>query len=201
MREHAPLTGDLEGEPLEFNVLVLAGAGEFVVLVVLVDQVLQDRESLPGFQSTTGRGDNHSEHLPNGEVVVLVIDNGGDATVGVDLQVVWGLVLSLAEIEVDRFVRQPEFFENDGDFPEGRAGFRIPVTSAGGANVPAVGSTGVRVQGELLPVGHSWLVVAVLRGVSRELSSSVLAVYLYTLFAIYILIQNTQDPPRIPLLT
>ena len=34
------MTGDLEGEPLELDVLVLAGAGEFMVLVVLVDQVL-----------------------------------------------------------------------------------------------------------------------------------------------------------------
>ena len=51
-RKYLPLTGDLEGEPLELYVLVLAGAGEFVVLVVLVNQVLQDRESFPGFRST-----------------------------------------------------------------------------------------------------------------------------------------------------
>ena len=47
--KYAPLTRDLEGEPLEFNVFLLTDAGEFVILVVLVDQVLQDREGLPGF--------------------------------------------------------------------------------------------------------------------------------------------------------
>ena len=54
LKKNAPLTGDLKGEPLEFDVLVLAGAREFVVLVVLIDQVLQDRESLPVFLSVIG---------------------------------------------------------------------------------------------------------------------------------------------------
>ena len=52
--------------------------------------------------STSNNG--HSGHLPNDEVVILVVDDGGDATVGVDLQVVWGLMLSLAEIEVHRLI-------------------------------------------------------------------------------------------------
>jgi hypothetical protein len=49
--------------------------------------------------------DGHNEDLPNGEVVVLVVNDGGDATVGVDLQVLWGLVLALAEIEIHGLVR------------------------------------------------------------------------------------------------
>jgi hypothetical protein len=81
------LTGNLEGKPLELDVLVLTDAGELVVLVVLVDHVLQDRESLPGFgQQSVGDG-GHSEDLPNGEVVVSVVNDGGDAAVGVDLQI------------------------------------------------------------------------------------------------------------------
>ena len=50
-RTYAPLTGGLEGEPLELGVLVQAGAGQFVVLVVLVDQIHQDGETLPAFRS------------------------------------------------------------------------------------------------------------------------------------------------------
>jgi len=50
----------------------------------------------------------------------MVIDDGGDAAVGVDLQKFWSLLLFLAEIEIYRLVRQPEFFKNDGDFPKNR---------------------------------------------------------------------------------
>ena len=39
-RKYEPLTGNLEGDPLELDVLIQTGAGEFVVFVVLVDQVL-----------------------------------------------------------------------------------------------------------------------------------------------------------------
>jgi hypothetical protein len=48
---NVPLTRNLEGEPLELHVLTRAGARQLMILVVLVDQVLQDRESLPGFGS------------------------------------------------------------------------------------------------------------------------------------------------------
>ena len=69
-------------------------------------------------------GYGHNEGLPNDEVIVFVVDNGGDAAVGVDLQEVWGFLLSLMEVEVHRFVRQPKFFENDGDFPKNLLVFR-----------------------------------------------------------------------------
>ena len=68
-----------------------------------------------------------SEHLPDGEVVVMVVDDGWDATVGVDLQVFWTLLLFLAEIEVHGLVRQPELLKNDGDFPKSRIGRQVPV--------------------------------------------------------------------------
>ena len=125
------------------------------------------RVSLDFDQPSTGV-DRHEEDLPNDEVVVMVVDDGGDAAVGVDLQVIWSLVFALAEIEVDRFVRQPELFENDGDFPENRIGFQTVVTF-GGANVPAVRSTLVGVQSELLSVGHSLSVVALRGGFWDEL--------------------------------
>jgi hypothetical protein len=105
-------------------------------------------------------GDGHGEDLPNDDVVVMVVDDGGDATVGVDLQVIWSLVLGLAEVEVDRLVCQPEFFEDDGGFPENRVSFQTAITSGReGSNVPAIGSTLVGVQSELLSVRHSLLVV------------------------------------------
>ena len=56
----------------------------------------------------------------------MVVDDGGYATVGVDLQKFWTLLLFLAEIEVHRLVRQSEFFKNDGDLPKNRIGFRLP---------------------------------------------------------------------------
>lgn len=50
---HVPLTRNLEGKPLELEVLFLTGARQFMVLIVMVNQVLQNRESLPGFRSVT----------------------------------------------------------------------------------------------------------------------------------------------------
>ena len=85
------------------------------------------------FNQPSADSDRYGKHLPNGEVIVLVVDDGGDATIGIDLQVVWGLVLPFSEIEVDRLVRQPEFFKNNGDFPDrGRVGFQIPKMLGGG---------------------------------------------------------------------
>ena len=55
--------------------------------------------------STGGGGD--GEDLPNDQVVIVVVDDSGDATIGVDLQVIWGLLLTLGEVGVDRLVCQP----------------------------------------------------------------------------------------------
>ena len=76
------------------------------------------RVSLDFDQPLPTAGDDHGEDLPNNEVVVVVIDDGGDTTVGVELQVFWALLFFLAEIEVDSLVRQSEFFKNDSGFPK-----------------------------------------------------------------------------------
>jgi hypothetical protein len=81
------------------------------------------RVSLNFIQPFAG-GDDHRKDLPDDEIVVVVVDDGGDATVGVDLQVFWGLVFFLAEIEIHRFVRQPEFLKDDGGFPEDHISFQ-----------------------------------------------------------------------------
>lgn len=61
----------------------------------------------------------------------MVVDNGRDATVGVKLHVIWTLVLGLLEVEVDGLICQPEFFKNDGDFPEKRIGFQTMLMFGG----------------------------------------------------------------------
>ena len=81
-----------------------------------------------GFGQSSTQWDRHDEDVPDDEVVVVMVDDGGDATVRIDLQVIWSLVFALAEVEVDRFIRQPEFFEDDGDFPENRVSFQTAVT-------------------------------------------------------------------------
>ena len=59
-----------------------------------------------------------SKGLPNDEIVVVVINDSGDTTIGIDLQVFRILLFLLAQIEVQSLIRQPEFFEHDGNFPE-----------------------------------------------------------------------------------
>lgn len=49
------MTRNLEGEPLQLSVLFLARGRQLVALVVLVDQILQDSQSLPVFLSVIGR--------------------------------------------------------------------------------------------------------------------------------------------------
>ena len=50
------------------------------------------RVSLDFDQPSTGGG-GHGEDLSNDEVVVMVVDDGGDATIGADLQIIWGLLV------------------------------------------------------------------------------------------------------------
>jgi len=91
------------------------------------------RVSLDSDQPSTGV-DGYCEDLPDDGVIVMVVDDGRDATVGVDLQVIWSLVFALVEVEVDRFVCQPEFFEDDGDLPGHRVSFQTSVAFEEGGN-------------------------------------------------------------------
>lgn len=71
-----------------------------MVLVVLADQVEQCRVG-----------------LPDGNILVLVVDQGGNATVWIVLGVFWLLVLTLVEVEVDGVVCETELLEDNGNFP------------------------------------------------------------------------------------
>lgn len=50
-------------------------------------------------------GDDNSQILPNGEIVVIVADDDRDAAVGVELQVFQSFVFLLGEIKEHRSVR------------------------------------------------------------------------------------------------
>ena len=91
------------------------------------------RVSLDLGQQSVGGGD-HSEHPPNDEVVVVMVDDGRDAAIGVKLQVFWALVLLLAKIEVHSLIRQPELFEDDGGFPKDWIGSGARSVRGGGGN-------------------------------------------------------------------
>ena len=91
------------------------------------------RVSLYFGQLSEGRG-GYQKDIPNNEVVVVVVDNGRDATVGVELHEIWTLLLALLEVKVDGFICQPEFFKNDGDFPEERISFQTTVMFTGKEN-------------------------------------------------------------------
>ena len=84
------------------------------------------RVSLDVDRSSASGDDHHNQNIPNGEIVVMVVDDGGDPTVGFDLQLLRSLVFLLVKIEVHGLVRQPKFFKNHGDFPVNQIGFRWP---------------------------------------------------------------------------
>ena len=98
---HSPLPGRLEEEPLEESELVvLVRHAELVLLVVLLDEVEEDRVG-----------------LPDNEVVVLVVHKRRDTPVRVQLRVLRRLLLALAEVEVNALVGEPELLKDERDFP------------------------------------------------------------------------------------
>lgn len=74
-----------------------------------------------------------------------MVDDCGDATVGVYLQVLRALLLLLAKIEVHGLIRQPEFLENDSSSPADGIGFQVPMKLGGAVNSPAVDASAVGV--------------------------------------------------------
>ena len=73
---------------------------ESILLVIMLLQVQQDSGS-----------------LEDDEVVTIVVYDHGDTTIRVVLGVLRSLLLVLAEVEVDRLVRQSKLFENVDDLP------------------------------------------------------------------------------------
>ena len=127
-----------------------------MVLIVLVNQVFDYRKSLPGSWSASISDSDYSTRLPNSEVVVVVVDDGGNATVRVYLHILRTLLFPLAEVEVHRLVRQPKFLKNNGDFPESQISFQIVGKSRREADSssPSVRASSVGVQSKLLAVRH-----------------------------------------------
>lgn len=58
---------------------------------------------------------------PDRKVVLLVINERGDAAVRVEFRELGRFLLALAEVEVDGLVREPEQLEQIRDFPVGVA--------------------------------------------------------------------------------
>ena len=93
----------MEEEPLDERILILLVHNPHLPLgVVSVDDVQEDRT-----------------RLPDDEVAVLVVDEGGDAAVRVQLRVRGRRLLVLGEVEVDGLVGEPELVEQERDLPDG----------------------------------------------------------------------------------
>ena len=91
----------LEEQPLDERVLLLLiGNRKSLLRVVLVREVEKN-----------GVG------LPEDEVPIVMVNQGGDTAVRVVLGVFRSLLLVLAKVEVDRLVRESKLFENVDDLP------------------------------------------------------------------------------------
>ena len=55
---------------------------------------------------------------PEREVIVVVVDNGGDLAVGIDLDVLWIRLLAFLEVEILGLVGETKLLKNDGNFPK-----------------------------------------------------------------------------------
>lgn len=146
------LPGRLEEQPLKLLRSVgLGDCRDLVLCVVLVDEVSNDCARLPVvLMSMRGRGMG-TKSVPEDEIVVLVVDDGRDATVRVELDVLGRLLLILFEVKIYGVIGQAEFFENDGNLPVCRMSEGLGRRKDG---VPAVGGVVMTVEGELLAVGH-----------------------------------------------
>ena len=81
--------------------------------------VINAPDSLQQRHEKTHPGYVRSEDAPNNEIAVLVVNECWNTAVGIDGGVLRGLVLVLAEVEVDEFVVQPELFKNNNCLPVG----------------------------------------------------------------------------------
>lgn len=98
LAEIGALAADLEGDPL-LDVVFLwnGGVAEFLVLVIVLDEILGDCGGLPQSDACVG-----------------VVDDG-DAAVGVDFFKGW--LLDLGHVHEFGFIRYAELLHDDGYFP------------------------------------------------------------------------------------
>ena len=114
----APLTGRLEEEPLQLVDLLLETLdGDLALRIVLVNEVKKNGRRFPTHRKSEPPQTRRGNILPNGVVIVLVVDERGRAAVGVQLQIRWLLVLQRHYIQVFALVLKSEKVEQIGDFP------------------------------------------------------------------------------------
>ena len=59
-----------------------------------------------------------SIRLPKDEVIVMMVDDSRDTTVGVVLRdICWSFLLAFLEVQVDGLKREAKLGQNDGHFP------------------------------------------------------------------------------------
>lgn len=112
LSEVGSLSGSLEGEVLvDLGLLLDVGRRDLVVLVVLAPHIARQSSISCDAESETHHSDEVLEDgvgLPDGKVTVLVVNERGDTTVGVERDVGGGLLLLLVELEVDGSVGESE---------------------------------------------------------------------------------------------
>ena len=121
---NARLSGSLEEEPLGLQHPIFELLKRDLVLgVVLLEEVGDHRVGLPVYPrltSTALRTARNCENKPDDEVGVLVVDQRGDAAVGIILGILLCLLHVGCEVVVDVAVVDAELLENDSDLPRAR---------------------------------------------------------------------------------
>ena len=110
-------------------------------------------DSLQQRHEKTHPGYVRSEGAPDNEIAVLVVNECWNTAAGIDCGVLRGLVLVLAEVEVDEFVVQSELLKNNNRLPVGGLQRGIGC-NAYGLGSPSVGrKSGNTIQCEVDVIG------------------------------------------------
>lgn len=160
---NAPLTRALEEQPLLLDHLVFKYLHRYLsLLVIFLDEVVQDSTRLPVpslIISTHVMSRHEMRDVPEGEIIVVVVDYRRNSSVGIQLCVGGGFVLACAEIEEDRLKRQAKLLQHNLDFPVDKVYFLSwrSLHYLHGEDIPSIGTDGVGIQGELFSVRHGVL--------------------------------------------
>ena len=121
LQRGVPLAGGLEVQPLLLDDLVFeALCGDLVRGVVFFDEVVYDGVRLPAiYEIRKLRFICVGPDAPHHKTVVEVVDQRGDAAVGVVLGKRGIFVLCLLRVEEDRLEGQAEFTQDHLHFPTG----------------------------------------------------------------------------------